>query len=194
MLKLGDKSLMGIVIPTLLVGLLLAVPYIDRNPSRLFIRRPVAVGIGVLGILVLILLSYMGTPVYGIETPAATRIIQDMSPEEGIGPLQEIPFNQLRTGIYVVNETPTENLCPDLDFGCPRLEEFFGIFSDRVNASIEAEDPQARLSNGEGILLVEEWQENLKKVTLRITWDDLETGEGREYSRNIYIHRNHGEE
>jgi hypothetical protein len=181
---------MGIVIPSLLVVLLLAVPYIDRNPSRLFIKRPFAVAIGVLGVLVLIMLSYMGTPVYGIESPAATRIIQDMSPEEGIGPLQEVPYDQLQLGVYIVNETPTENLCPDVDFGCPNLEEFFSVFSERVNASIESKD----LPNGEGVVLVEDWQENLKKVTLRIIWDDPESGEPRNYFRNVYVHRNHGGE
>jgi quinol-cytochrome oxidoreductase complex cytochrome b subunit len=94
MLKLGDKTLMGIILPTLLVVLLFAVPYIDRNPYRSFVKRPFAVAIGVLFLLILIALSYMGLPLYGIETPAATRIIQDIAPEEGPGPLFEVPFDQ----------------------------------------------------------------------------------------------------
>jgi quinol-cytochrome oxidoreductase complex cytochrome b subunit len=193
MLKLGDKSLMGIVIPSLLVVLLFAVPYIDRNPSRLFIKRPVAVAIGVLFVLALILLSYMGLPVYGIETPAATRIVQDMSPEEGVGPLREIPYDQLQTGIYIVNQTPADNLCPDMDFGCPELEEFFSTYTERVNAAIESGD----LPNGEAVLVIEEWQAELKKATMRILWDndDPEADQRRlEYSREVFVHKNHGGE
>jgi len=187
MLKLGDKSLMGIIIPTLLVLLLLAVPYIDRNPSRSFVKRPVAVSLGILGILLLIMLSYMGLPLYGIETPAATRIIQDMSPEEGVGPLTEVPFDQFQQGLYIVNETPTDNLCPDLDYGCPDLERAFAEYTEAVNLAIE----EGHLPNGQAAMVIEDWQEDLKKVTLRINWDDPETGEARSYSRNIYIHRNH---
>ena len=186
MLKLGDKSLMGIVIPTLLVILLFALPYIDRNPYRSFVKRPVAVSLGVLAVLVLILLSYMGLPQYGIEMPAATRIIQDMSPEEGVGPLQDVPYDQLQQGFYIVNETPTENLCPDLDFGCPEFEEFFSLYTDRVNEAIDS----GALENGDAVIVTENWQQDLKKVTMRITWDAPETGDRKTYERHIYIHRN----
>lgn len=192
MLKLGDKTIMGIIIPTIIVGLLFAVPYIDRNPSRLFVKRPMAVGIGVLGVLVLILLSYMGLPQFGIESPAASRIIQDMSPEEGEGPLNEVSFEQLQPGFYIVNETPTENLCPDMNFGCSELEEFYGLYSERVNVAIDAGD----FPNGEGVIVIEDWQKDLKKVTMRITWDNLDTEDPDDrvtYERHIYLHRNTGE-
>ncbi len=186
LLKLGDPTLMGVVLPTLLIILLFAVPYIDRNPHRSFVKRPVAVSLGVFGVLILILLSYMGLPVYGIEPIASTRIIQDMSPEEGVGPLQAVPYDQLQQGFYIVNETPTENLCPDMDFGCPELEAFFTHYSERVNESIDSGD----LQNGDAVMVIEDWQKDLKKITLRITWDDQETGERLEYDRHIYIHRN----
>ena len=50
MLKLGDKSLMGIVLPTILVLLLIGLPYIDRNPYRSMYKRPIAVALGLLGV------------------------------------------------------------------------------------------------------------------------------------------------
>jgi quinol-cytochrome oxidoreductase complex cytochrome b subunit len=184
LLKLGDKALMGIVIPGLIVALLIAVPYIDRNPHRSFVKRPVAVSLGVFAVLVLIVLSYMGLPQYGIETPAATRIIQDLSPEEGEGPLQAVPYDQLQQGFYIVNETPTENLCPEMDYGCPEFEDFFALYTERVNLAIESGD----LTNTDAVMVVENWQEDLKKITMRITWDDPETGEPKTYERHIYIH------
>ena len=187
LLKLGDKSLMGIILPTLLVILLFAVPYIDRNPYRSFVKRPVAVSIGIFAVLVLILLSYMGLPQYGIETPAATRIVQDMSPEEGAGPLQAVPYDQLQQGFYIVNETQTENMCSELDFGCPEFEEFFAEFTVQANEAIDS----GALENGDAVIVIENWQDDLKKVTMRITWDDSDSGEKRTYERDVYIHRNH---
>jgi quinol-cytochrome oxidoreductase complex cytochrome b subunit len=188
MLKLGDKTLMGIIIPTILVGLLFAVPYIDRNPHRSLYKRPYAIGIGLLGVIVLVVLSYMGTPVYKIQTPLATRIIQDLAPEEGVGVLRAIPYDQLRPGVYEVNVTPTERMCTDLDFGCPALESVFAEYTERVNVAIEEGD----LPEGQAVLVIEDWQMDLKKVTPRIVWQ--EGGTTKTYERQIFLHRNRGNE
>jgi hypothetical protein len=185
MLKLGDKTLMGIIIPTVLVILLVAVPYIDRNPHRSLYRRPIAVSIGVLSVLVLVVLSYMGLPEYGIETDAATRIVQDLAPEEGEGPLREIPFDQLQPGIYAVNATQPSNMCPDLDYGCPELEEVFSLYTEWVN---EAE-AEGRLTDAEAVLVIDEWQKDLVKVTPRIVWTDEENGQRKTYEKHFFLHR-----
>jgi hypothetical protein len=71
-----------------------------------------------------------------------------------------------------------------MDYGCPAFEEFFALYTERVNVAIENGD----LNNPEAILVVENWQEDLKKVTTRITWDDPETGERKTYERHIYVH------
>jgi len=188
MLKLGDKTLMGVIIPGILVGLLLAIPYIDRNPYRSLYKRPFAVAIGLLGVITLIVLSYMGTPVYRIQTPAATRIIQDLAPEEGVGPLRAIPFDQLAPGVYEVNSTPTERMCPQLNYGCPDLEKVFAEYSDRVNQAIDRGD----LPQGQAVLVIEDWQQDLKKVTPRIVW--TEDNVTKTYERQIFLHRNRGNE
>jgi ubiquinol-cytochrome c reductase cytochrome b subunit len=185
MLKLGDKSLMGIVIPTILVALLVSIPYLDRNPHRSLYKRPLAVGLGILFVIGIVVLSYMGLPEYGIETPPATRIVQDLAPEEGTGPLREIPFEQLQPGVYEVNRTPTTNLCPELDFGCPQLEEVFQQYTDRLNAAEQA----GQLPGFSAVMIIEDSQQNLKKVTPRITWLDQETGQERIYERHIYLHQ-----
>lgn len=191
MLKLGDKTLMGIILPTLLVGLLIAVPYIDRNPYRSMYRRPVAVGLGILLALALVVLSYMGLPEYGIQTPAATRIIQDLAPEEGEGPLHEVPYDQLQVGVYPVMEDAPKDLCPDLDYGCPELTTMFREYSERV---IEASTNEElfdfeRLPNAEAVMVIQDWQADLKKVTFRILWDDVETGERKSSEHHVYLHK-----
>ena len=182
MLKLGDKSLMGIVIPTIIVLLLIGVPYIDRNKHRSMWRRPWAVSIGFLAVIALTVLSYMGLPRFGIESDAATRIVQDLAPEEGVGQLREVPYEQLQPGVYVVNETAVENMCPQLDFGCPEFEAFFAEYSHHINEAEAAGD----LTNAGAVLVVENWQQDLKKVTFRIGW--TVSGENKTFEHSIYIH------
>ncbi|MGD2156751.1 MAG: cytochrome bc complex cytochrome b subunit [Anaerolineales bacterium] len=187
MLKLGDKTLMGVILPGIITGLLIAIPYIDRNPHRRAHKRPIAIALGLLGVITLVVLSYVGTPEYLIETPPATRIIQDLAPEEGLGPLRAVPYEQLQPGFYEVNTTPTENLCPDINFGCPELEEVFSEFTIRVNEVAE----QGELPEVEAVLVIEDWQEDLKKVTPRIIWTDSESEDRKSYERHIFLHRNH---
>ncbi len=182
---LPSKLIMGLVIPPLMFVLLLAVPYIDRNPHRSLYKRPVAIGFGLIAALVLVVLSYMGTPAYRIETPPATRILQDLAPEEGEGPLREIPYEQLQPGVYEVNKTPARNLCPQMDYGCPKLEEVFQEYSERVNQAAE----EGTLKNVQAVIVIEQWQANLIKLTPRIVWDDPETGVRKTYERNIFLHK-----
>ncbi len=73
MLKLGDKILMGIIIPTILVVVLVALPYIDRNPYRSLSSAPGRSRSACFALLVLVVLSYMGLPQYGIEMDAGAR-------------------------------------------------------------------------------------------------------------------------
>jgi ubiquinol-cytochrome c reductase cytochrome b subunit len=196
MLKLGDKTLMGIILPTILVVTLVSIPYIDRNPYRSLHRRPFAVGAGILAIGGLIVLSYMGLPQYGIKQDPPVRIIQDLAPMEGTGPTYEVPFDQLQSGVYIVNETATADMCPSLDYGCPDFEQVFQAFTDKVNAAISK---GTLPSDTEATLVVEDWQVDangdpvLKKVTYRITWTDPKEGE-KEYHRVVYIHADRGTE
>jgi len=187
MLKLGDKSLMGIILPTIIVGLLVGIPYIDRNPHRLAHKRPVAIAVGLLAAVTLIVLSYMGLPEYGIETPAATRIIQDLAPEEGLGELRAIPYEQLQPGVYEVNVTPIEDLCPEIPYGCPALEAVFADYTERVNLAEE----EGHLHDAQAVLVIEDWQADLRKVTPRIVWTDPVTGQQKTYERHLFLHLDH---
>jgi ubiquinol-cytochrome c reductase cytochrome b subunit len=183
---LNSKQIMGIVIPGILTALLVGIPYIDRNPHRSLHKRPWAVGAGLLAVLIMGVLSYMGTPAYGIGTPPAIRILQDLSPEEGDGPLDEIPFDQLVPGVYVMDETDVRKMCPTLDFGCPELEAVFTEYIERVTKAEE----NGGLPDAQAVLIIEDWQEDLRKVTPRIIWVDPESGSTQTYEKNIFLHRN----
>jgi len=178
MLKLGDPTLMGVILPTLIFALLFAVPYIDRNPYRMMSKRPIAVTLGILFVIAILVLTYMGTPNFGIETPAATRIVQDLAPEEGIGPLRAIPFDQLVPGVYEVGKTDPTTLPPELGL-------VFAEFEHRIKQAEEA----GQLPNVQAVIVIEEWQADLKKVTPRIIWTDPESGEQKTFEKHIFLHR-----
>jgi len=186
---LNSKVIMGIIFPTILAIVLIMLPYIDRNPHRSLYKRPWAVGIGVFAVLVLVVLSYMGTPQFGIEMEPAQRIIQDMTPQEGEGPLDRVPFHELQAGSYEVNAVQPVNMCPNLDYGCPEFEDFFRLFSDRVNRAIQAGDLPAET---QALTVIEDWQQDLKKLTLRIVWP--EEGKTKSYERVDYMHTERGSE
>ncbi len=190
LLKLGDPTWMGVIWPTVLVLLLMAVPYIDRNPSRLARNRPFAITWGIFWIVALLVLSYMGLPAFGIETPPAVRIIQDLAPEEGVGMLRAIPFEELETGVYYHNG-PVE---PDLEAMPNHLAEFFEEYAFRIDEAAEkdaqkpADEPRSFI-DPIGMLFISDWQADVKRVVLRIEWVDGETQEAKELSHEYFLHR-----
>jgi ubiquinol-cytochrome c reductase cytochrome b subunit len=189
MLKLGDKTLMGIILPTIIVGLLVAVPYIDRNPHRSLYKRPFAIGVGLLSVLVLVVLSYMGLPQYGIPTSPAQRIIQDLAPEEGVGPLRSIPFDQLVPGTYEVGGEVPLDICPGTPYGCPDLTEVFETYSERIQKAIE----NGGLPEGQAVMIIEDWQQDLRKVTMRVTWVEEGSPDPKVYEKHYFLHAERGE-
>ena len=196
---LDSKFIMGLVLVPALVITLMVIPYIDRNPSRLARKRPFAIAWGVIWVFIVIAWSYMGTPEYGIETPAATRIIQDLAPEEGEGELREIPYQELRAGqgIYLVGEDYERDLCPGLAYqpnaeadvndvviGCPHLTSVFFEFSEKLLAAEE----DGRLPNLHATLIIQEVQHNVMRVEPNVDWTDPVTGDEKSYSVHFFLH------
>ena len=54
--------------------------------------------------------------------------------------------------------------------------------------SVESIEVSGR-SDFQGVIVIEDWQTNLKKVTVRILWTDDESGEPGEYSQTVYLHK-----
>ena len=67
-LKLGDKTFWGVIFPTILLGFLMVVPYIDLNPARRFAQRRFAFSISFLMLAILVVTSYMGLSEFGVAT------------------------------------------------------------------------------------------------------------------------------
>lgn len=191
MLKLGDPALMGVVLPTLIFLLLFAVPYIDNNPSRLAKNRPIALTLGILGVIALVILTRMGMPSWGIETPPAPRILQDIAPEEGTGPLRTLGYAGVKLGTY---DTDTFELPENPD----EFDLLFARFQNRLKAS--------RLVSPKGVWEVDWLQPTLKRVHMQISWTQVDeqgnivTDENGEpvrdtYEKTVFLHMEaqHGE-
>jgi hypothetical protein len=121
----------------------------------------------------------MGLPEFGIETPAAVRIVQDLAPEEGVGELRAVAFDDLEPGVYYVND-------PNLDLeGMPNeLATFFEEYQFRVD---EAEERGA-LPNVTALMYISDWQADLKKIVLRMEWTDPKTGDPKLYEHEFFLH------
>lgn len=178
LLKLGDVTLLGVAVPLALVALLLAVPYLDRSPHRRLRKRPLALALTTAGVAALLTLSYIGTPRFGIALPPATVIAQTLAPEEGVGPLRSIPFDALPVGVYVVGV--------DDPAGLPAT---FGRVFAEYGRQVKLASERGRLPDAQAFLIVQEWQQDLKRVTLRIGWTDAQRGSRQTYERDLYLHR-----
>jgi hypothetical protein len=178
LLKLGDKVLMGVILPLSMATALLLTPVIDRTPQRRIGQRPIALSVAIAALAALVLLSFMGTHHYGIHLPPAERIAQDLAPIEGGGPLHGVPFDQLKVGLYDIDTVAAESLPP-------MLGQVFSEFSTQV----KAEAHRSQMPEAAGVMVVEDWQQDLKRITLRITWEDPAGATRKHFERIVHLHR-----
>ena len=65
--------------------------------------------------------NYMGSPEFGVRGSADQEVAQELMPQEGHSPVLEIPYEELRTGIYYPDDT---DLVADSPAFVHALEEF----------------------------------------------------------------------
>ncbi|MDQ7034481.1 MAG: cytochrome b N-terminal domain-containing protein [Anaerolineae bacterium] len=102
-LKLGDKFIWGILFPTVLVGGLAVMPYIDVTPSRRYKDRRVMLSLAMLLISFSTILSYMGLPEFAVATSAEREIVHELTfppAHSRVGIALTIPYDQLAPGAY----------------------------------------------------------------------------------------------
>lgn len=177
LLKLGDKVLWGLVIPGVLSGLLLVLPYLEVGPSRRYGDRRIGLSLGALSVLAVAVLSFMGTPWYGVTTSPEQEAVAALIPQTHPGPLRLAAWDQLPVGIYEANrwaEAPT-----------PALQRLLRTFNEELT---HARGPGR--ADVEGVMVIEDWQSDLLKITLRVVWTDASSGLPDQYSEIAYLHRN----
>ncbi len=110
-LKLGDKVFWGIIFPTIALGFLAVMPYLDTTPSRRWAHRRTALTVAFLMISATTVLSYMGLAEFGVPLSADVEILHEMTMEPAhnhMGKLLPIPFDQLAVGMYSTREIDAE--------------------------------------------------------------------------------------
>ena len=176
LLKLGDKTLMGVVLPGVVFGGLAILPYVDFNPSRRASDRKLILSAGVVFALLMVILSYMGTPYYGVAGVPAQEVIQEFIPVEGVGPVRGLMYEELPVGQYDTADPASY----------PKEGEFAKIFAEM---NTEIKKLSQGLPNGHAVVVIEDWQDGLKKLTMRILWDNTSSGQTDTFEKIIYVHR-----
>jgi quinol-cytochrome oxidoreductase complex cytochrome b subunit len=169
LLKLGDKTWMGVILPAGIFVLWMLVPYLDRNPRRLACRRSWWVIAGWFTLVTLGILTWMGTAQFGVSLPPSVAIMQEIAPEEGIGPLRAIPYDALPLGVYT---HPARGASPAL-----------AEVVEQLNQQTQA------IPQGQSVVIVEEIQQNLKRITIRLNWQGDEV-QPQSLEKVLYLHRN----
>jgi quinol-cytochrome oxidoreductase complex cytochrome b subunit len=111
-LKMGDKVIWGILFPTVVFVTLMALPYIDTTVSRRFADRRFVISVSFFLIAGTVILSYMGTAEFGVETSADQEILHHMTHEPAhnkMGILLPVPFDQLMPGMYTTRQFTNED-------------------------------------------------------------------------------------
>ena len=106
-LKLGDKFFWGVAFPTIALGGLALLPYLDVTPSRRYAHRRFMLTIACLLISLTTILSYMGLAKFAVQTSAETEIVHELTFEPAhskVGVGRTIPFDQMIVGAYTTEQ------------------------------------------------------------------------------------------
>src|SRR5574341_1968383 len=168
LLKLGDKTIMGVVVPMMILfPAFLLMPYFDVGPVRHFARRRIAISMSCLFMVFIALTSWMGTPAFKVQTSLDQEIFFELAPPEQPGPVRLIPYDELILGAYEVDGDWRE-VVPRSTALWKLMEEY----EELVHHARVVPLNRGGLPNAEAALIITQLQANLKGVTLRITWDD----------------------
>jgi quinol-cytochrome oxidoreductase complex cytochrome b subunit len=179
LLKIADKTIAGVYVPGILLVLLMAIPYLDRNPSRRGRDRRVAIVSGVVAGIVMIILSWMGTPYYAVQGSPAVEVVQELMPEETMGPLREIGYDGLPLGVYDTRALPESTGSEHFDHVLHEFEASIKHF--------EEIDPS--FNEAYGILTISQEQPQLKRFTWDIYWLSPD-GKEESFNRIFFLHQN----
>jgi ubiquinol-cytochrome c reductase cytochrome b subunit len=177
MLKIADKTIAGVILPGVLLVLLMAIPYLDMNPSRRAKDRRIAIISGVVAGIVMIILSWMGTPQYAVQGAPAVEVVQELMPEEGAGHVREMGYEHVLIGVYDTRE--------DLHVEDEHFSELLHEFEHSI-AHFQQSDPD--FNHAYGILTITENQPGLKKIAWEINWLSAQ-GTNEVYKRDFYLHQ-----
>ena len=117
-LKLGDKFFWGVAFPSIALGGLALLPYMDVTPSRRYAHRRFMLSIAMLLVSATTILSYMGLAKFAVKTSAETEIVHELTFEPAhskVGVGRTIPFDQMLVGAYTTAQFHADELLRPVD-------------------------------------------------------------------------------
>ncbi len=190
MLKLGDKTLWGVLVPGGLLTIHILLGYLDYNPSRRAKERRFAWALSFFSVGVIVILSFMGTSAYLVNSPPEAEVgFAFMRPERiGHEDIRNVPFDELLPGGYDSVALP-ETLRADAPHLHAQLEELQHLIARYQNPNLKI-----KLNNGHGIVEIRDWVMDetgrpiLRRIALRLEWVD-ESGAEQSFEKTVYAHR-----
>jgi len=167
---LEGKFVWGLILPGIFFAILFGLPYIDRNPSRRWQDRKLALGIGAALVVLFAVLTWMGTPAYKVQAPPAEEIALEFVPFDRHGEIQDVPWAELIDGAY-----DTETFVAGAMKYPKHLEELMVGLGKAVEQD---------LPGGTATLTITTWQRDLKRIDLDLVWPGDET-----FNQYIYVHK-----
>ncbi len=181
MLKLGDKTLMGVIIPLgILLPAFIVMPYFDVGPIRYYARRRFALSMSMLFVVFIVLTSWMGTPEFKVQTSLDQEIFYQMAPSEEVGPVRATPFADLIPGEYNVDTWRSDGKIPRSSELYVVMEQFEALVKHARTVSVK----KGGLPKAQATLTVSYIQPHLKAVTLHIAWQDAS---GNDQSSDVLV-------
>lgn len=170
------KFVYGVILPGIFFLILFAVPYLDRNPSRRWQDRKLALGIAAVVIVALAVLTWMGSPAYKVKASPAEEIALEFVPVDRHGAIDDVPWEQLVDGFYDAASFAQGDLAQ-----AKELEQFM------LDLQKVMDEEQADFPGGGATLTITTWQRDLKRVDLDIVWQ--QDGVQQSFNQYTYIHK-----
>jgi len=157
----------GLIWPPVIIVALLVLPYLDRNPSRRFADRKVALVGGVLATLYMGFLTYAGLPSYGIQQTGSQELLTEFVPIEGEGVVDHVGWSLLPDTPVLFTVTVPEAGEPTVTYtdrqGNPvdpnsLTAETRGLFAEFEEAVVGWTRRDERFKTPVATLAIEPWQ------------------------------------
>jgi hypothetical protein len=140
---------------------------------------------------VFIVLTWMGTPFYRVASPPAEEVVQLMLPEEEAGPVRETEWDLLQLGEWDTRVDLPDNADSAANPAVQGLMEEMAHHIVEEDAKAYEKGLDIGLPNGYGKMIIEDWQDALKKVTLRVFWTPEGSTE-QTFEKTFFIHEEAG--
>lgn len=178
-LKLGSTFIFGICFPLALLLLLIVLPLFAGEKRKHIVKRPVHLSLTVILIVYLVVSSMLGTSRYCVTLHPAAALAQTFLPEEMEGPFQKVEFSSLQQGVYQSNK--------EIDYS--QLDAGFAALIKELVAKTAALRKENNFTAAESVLILENWQEGIVRVSLRIHFQSAEDGEMKTEDAVNYVYQ-----